>query len=436
MSSNIPFIKQGIPLHKFETNFTHLLIQQRNIPMMTAPSFSGFDEQRLERVTDYISRNYIDTGIIPGCQLGISRHGHLAYFKNFGYMDLERGSKTTDDTIYRIYSMSKPITAVALMILHERGAFQLDDPVHKYVPTWKSQRVWVSGSGDDMVTEDLDRPVTIRDLLRHTSGLLSGESPHLLDDIYRDRGIRDFDNPDSLQLFMDKLAKVPLRYQPGQNWMYSLATDACGALVEIISGKTFSQFLTNEIFDPLGMSDTSFVVKPEQAFRFAANYAVGPDGGLELSDDPVASEFRNPGRFQCGGGGLVGTTSDFVRFCEMLRRGGELDGVRILGSRTITAMTTNQLPGGRDLEHTAIGLFGGAAGRGIGHGLGFGVRMRQPEIGWLGNGEFFWGGAASTSFLIDPREDLLIIFMTQLMPPHPYVFAAGIRNIVYSSIID
>jgi len=259
--------------------------------------WTGLDADRLERITDHMQRNYIGPAKIAGCQIAVARHGHIAYNKTFGMMDIERNRPTRDDTIYRIYSMTKPITSVALMTLYEQGYFQLNDPVSRYVPSWKNHRVWVSGEGGDMVTEAPGRPITFRDVLSHMAGLTYGGGlpgvgvQHPIDNLYRALKIRSAGTSDTMMEFMDKLAQVPLRYQPGQAWMYSLATDVCGALVEIISGKPFAQYLQDVIFGPLGMVDTAFHVAPGKHDRFAANYERGPDKKLKLLDDPATSAF-------------------------------------------------------------------------------------------------------------------------------------------------
>ncbi len=404
--------------------------------------WTGLDAARLERITDHLERNYMSSGKLVGCQVSVARHGHLAYFKSFGLMDRERNAPTRDDTIYRIYSMTKPIASVALMTLYEQGYFQLNDPVSRYVPSWKNHRVWVSGEGDDMKTEAVNRPITFRDVLSHTAGLTYGGGlpgvgvQHPIDNIYRGLKIRSSGSTDTMMQFMDKLGQVPLRYQPGTAWMYSLATDVCGALVEIISGKPLAQYLQDTIFGPLGMKDTSFVVAPDKVDRFAANYQREPDKSLKLIDDPQTSAFTKEPGFKSGGGGLTGTSADYMRFCEMLRRGGELDGHRVLGPRTIEIMHMNHLPDGKDLTQLAIGGFSETANEGVGFGLGFASTMSQVATGSLGAGDYYWGGAASTIFWVDPKEDLCVVFMTQLMPSGTFNFRGQLKSIIYSSIID
>ena len=404
--------------------------------------WTGLDASRLERITEHLERNYIGPEKIAGCQVAVARHGHVAYSRSLGQMDRERGKAMADDAIFRIYSMTKPIVSVALMTLYEQGYFQLNDPVSRYVPSWKKHRVWVSGEGEEMRTEAPARPVTFRDVLSHAAGLTYGGGlpgvgiQHPIDKVYRELKIRSAGSSDTMTEFMDKLAQVPLRYQPGTAWMYSLATDVCGALVEIISGKPLAQYLNEVIFQPLGMVDTAFWVSEAKKPRFTANYQRGADKTLKLIDDPQTSDFTREPAFKSGGGGLTGTTADYLRFCEMLRRGGELDGQRVLGPRTLEVMHMNHLAGGKDLTQLAIGGFSETANEGVGFGLGFASTMSQVATGSLGTGDYYWGGAASTIFWVDPKEDLSVVFMTQLMPSGTFNFRGQLKSIIYSAIID
>ena len=412
--------------------------------MELAPKNTGLSTARLERITEHLERNYVGPGKIAGCQIAVARHGHLAYFRSLGQMDRERDKPMTDDSIFRIYSMTKPITSVALMTLYERGYFQLNDPVSRFFPAWKNHRVWVSGAGADMVTEDPVRPLSMRDMLCHTGGLTYGaalvalgapDAGLAVDKVYAEVGVRR-GRGETLMEFMDKLAQVPLLYQPGERWMYSLSTDVCGALVEKISGQRFDRYLQDTIFGPLGMNDTAFTVAPEKADRFCANYRRGADKSLQLLDDPATSDYLNEPSFFSGGGGLTGTTEDYLRFCEMLRRGGEFEGARILGPRTIDLMRRNHLKDGRDLTQMAIGGFSETANEGVGFGLGFATTMVGVRNGGLGEGDYSWGGAASTIFWVDPKEDLSVVFMTQLMPSGAFNFRGQLKSIIYSSIVD
>jgi CubicO group peptidase (beta-lactamase class C family) len=399
------------------------------------PGAVGFDPARLERITSHLTANYIEPGKIPGCQVLVARHGQPAYFRSLGLMDRERQKPMADDTIFRIYSMSKPITSVALMTLYEQGHFQLNDPVHRFIPEWRDQKVWVSGDVDAMELKAPESPMTMRHVLSHTAGLTYGATNHPVDKAYRRHGVNR-DRSETLRTFIEKLALVPLRYQPGESWMYSFATDVCGYLVEAISGKPFDQYLQETIFDPLGMSDTSFWVRPDKLSRFAANYQRQPDKSLKLIDDPERSTYLSNPSFFSGGGGLTSTTADYLRFCEMLRRGGELDGARILGPRTIDLMARNHLAEGKDLTQMAVGAFSETAYEGVGFGLGFAMTLDEVDAGSLGEGDYYWGGAASTIFWVDPLEDLVVIFMTQLMPSATFNFRGQLKNIIYSAIVE
>ena len=403
--------------------------------METSARQAGFDEARLGRITEHLERHYIDPGKIAGCQVAVARHGHVAYHASLGLRDLERRRPMADDTIFRIYSMTKPITSVALMQLYERGMFQLNDPVHRVIPAWRDHEVYVEGTGERVETRPPESPMTFRHVLGHTAGLSYGATNHPVDQLYRAANVHR-EQGETLRTFVDKLARVPLHYDPGQRWMYSYATDVCGHLVEALSGMPLDRYFEEHILAPLGMTDTAFSVAPGNVDRFAANYERGPDKALKLLDDPQGSPYRVHPTFFSGGGGLTGTTADYLRFCEMLRRGGELDGERILGPRTLRLMTRNHLAGGQDLTQMAEGAFSETAYEGVGFGLGFAMTLSEVAAGTLGPGDFYWGGAASTIFWVDPFEDLSAVFMTQLMPSATFNFRGQLKNIIYSAIID
>jgi CubicO group peptidase (beta-lactamase class C family) len=406
------------------------------------PSAAGFDAGRLDRIATHLERYYIDPGKIAGCQVAVGRRGHLAYHRSFGQLDRERGVPLGDDTIFRVYSMTKPITSIALMQLFEQGRFQLDDRVSRFAPSWREHRVWVSGTGDDIVTEPAHRPISFRDLLTHTSGLTYGGmlpgmgDQHPVDSVYRSMQIRGIGVEMTMPEFMENLGRVPLRFQPGTAYMYSLATDACGALVEIISGMPFAEYLQRNIFEPLGMVDTAFQVPSEKIPRFAANYSRNPDKTTTLLDDPTTSAFTRPPTFTSGGGGLTSTMADYIRFCEMLRRGGELDGQRIIGPRTLELMRMNHLPDGKDLASLDVDLLTLYGNVGVGFGLGFASTIDQVATGALTRGDFYWGGAASTVFWVDSIEDMWVIFLTQVMPSASFDFRGQLRSLVYGAIVD
>ena len=406
------------------------------------PVAAGFDATRLDRIAAHLDSRYVQPGKIAGCQVAVGRRGHLAYSASLGQRDRERGVAMGDDTIFRIYSMTKPITSIALMQLFEQGLFQLDDAVARFFPSWRDHRVWVSGLGSEMVTEPAHRPVSFRDLLTHTSGITYGGvlpgmgDQHPIDALYREQQIRSAGVPITMPEFMEKLARVPLRFQPGTAYMYSLATDVCGALVEHLSGVPFAEYLQRHILGPLGMADTSFQVAADKLPRFAANYARKPAKTTTLLDDPATSSFTRPPAFVSGGGGLTGTVADYIRFCEMLRRGGELDGRRIIGPRTLDLMRMNHLPGGKDLAALDVDLLTLYGNVGVGFGLGFASTIDQVATGALARGDYYWGGAASTVFWVDPIEDLWVVFMTQLMPSVSFDFRGQLRSLVYSAIVD
>ena len=407
------------------------------------PTDAGFSPGRLDRITDHLQRRYIDPGKIAGCQTLVARHGHVAHFSSLGSLDVGRGLPMPHDAVFRLYSMTKPITSVALMSLYERGHFQLNDPVWKFIPSWRNHKVWVCGDGDDMVLEAPRRPMTMRDLLCHTGGLTYGSllasigvdvAPHPVDAVYDRLGVRR-SRDETLADFVAQLSEVPLRYHPGEQWMYSISTDVCGYLVEVISGQRFDHYLQSEIFDPLGMADTSFTVAPANVGRLTANYMRGRDKSLVCIDSPDSSTYLSAPSFLSGGGGLTGTMADYFRFTEMLRRGGELGGNRILGPRTVGLMRRNHLRNGQDLTQMALGSFSETSNDGVGFGLGFASSIDEVATGTFGTGDFYWGGAASTIFWVDPKEDLVVIFLTQLMPSTSYDFRSQLKNIVYSALV-
>ncbi len=411
---------------------------------MTFATLAGLSTARLERITELLQTHYVEPGKIAGCQALVARHGEVAYSCSLGHMDLERSKPWADDTVARIYSMTKPIASVALMSLWERGLFQIDDPVAKVLPEWRGQQVWVSGEGETMKTEPPHRPVSFRDILSHTSGLTYGAlletlgapaARHPVDTAYKALKVR-MEREEDLDAFIAKLGKLPLRYQPGRQWQYSLATDVIGALVQRLSGKRLDVFLQEEIFGPLAMVDTGFYVRAENVSRFAACYARRADKTTVLQDDPQKSPYLQEPVFFSGGGGLVSTMADYHRFCEMLRRGGELDGTRIIGPRTLAFMTRNHLAGGQSLAELALDSFSETTPLGVGFGLGFAMTTDGVRAGTPSEGDYFWGGAASTAFWVDPVQDLVVIFLTQLLPSTTFNFRGQLRSLVYSAIVE
>ena len=392
----------------------------------------GLSADRLGRIDGWMQR-WVDSGRLAGMSVLVSRRGQIAYERCYGLSDRERGTPMATDTIVRIYSMTKPLTSVALMMLYEEGRFQLDDPIHAVLPYFKETRVW-AGEGQDPVP--LARPITYRDLLTHTSGLTYGfinATP--VDAMYRDQGV-DFQTADAtLGDIVHKAATMPLLAQPGTAWNYSIATDVIGHLVAEISGQPFAEFLHDRVVGPLGMTDTAFTVAPQNITRFAANYARGEDGKATLLDDPRTSRFTTSRAIASGGGGLTGTARDYMRFCHMMLNEGSANGHRLLGRKTVELMTSNHLPG--DMAAMGMPRFSESKYDGVGFGLGFSVMLDPAKAEILGTpGEFAWGGAASTAFWIDPAEDMAVVLLTQLTPSSTYPVRRELRVLTYAAIID
>jgi CubicO group peptidase (beta-lactamase class C family) len=406
---------------------------------MARPEDVGLSSERLARIDDHLKKRYLDPGKIAGALTLVWRRGELAWLSPLGAMDLERGRPMAEDTIFRIYSMTKPITSVALMQLHEHGHFQLGDPVHRFIPAFRDLGVYEAGSFPDYRTRPCRRPMTVQDLLRHTSGLTYGFMHRTnVDHGYRKLGIGDVERFDGdLAGMCDAAARLPLEFSPGEAWNYSISTDVCGRLVEILSGEPLDVYFRRHLFEPLGMVDTAFHVPPEKADRFGACYERDRSKRLRVQDDPETSPYREPPKFLSGGGGLVSTAADYLRFCRMLIGGGQLEGQRILGRKTLELMTRNHLGEGRDLSDVALGYFSETPYAGVGFGLGFSVQMDCAKGGIVGSeGEFAWGGAASTAFWVDPAEDLIVIFLTQFMPSRTFNFRGQLKSIVYGAIVD
>jgi CubicO group peptidase (beta-lactamase class C family) len=403
-----------------------------------ANSAAGISKSRLAIIDRFIQSRYIDTGRIPGALIKIARGGEVVHSSAIGFADVERGTSLREDTIFRIYSMSKPITSVAFMMLVEQGRVALDDPVHSVIPEWKDLGVFQGGFMETVRTVRPERPMLMIDLLRHTSGLTYGfQQSTNVDAAYRKLKIGERLADSTLDEMIAQLATVPLEFSPGTAWNYSVSTDVLGYLVGKISGEPFDQFLRKRIFGPLGMNDTGFHVHPGKEPRFAACYAATPKGGMMLADDPERSAYlKAPGLFS-GGGGMVSTAADYLRFCKMLLAGGTLDGVQILSPKTIELMTRNHLPGGKDLPEMSRSLFSEVTYSGVGFGLGFAITLDIARTMLPGSaGDFSWGGAASTYFWIDPREELIVIFMTQLLPSVAYPIRRQLRTLVYSAFAE
>jgi CubicO group peptidase (beta-lactamase class C family) len=405
------------------------------------PDVAGLDADRLDRITRHFDRRYISPGKIAGCQVAVSRHGQLGYFRSFGSRDLERGKPVTEDTIFRIYSMTKPITGVALLTLYEQGEFQLSDPVHRFIPEWRDLKVREKLEGGSSRLVDPQRPMSVRDLLMHMSGLgFAGRGLPLVqtDDDGRTAVLPSWESGATLETLAERLSERALRFHPGTRWFYSTSTDMCARLVEIISGQRFDEYLQRAVFGPLGMVDTGFTVPDTKIDRFAANYSRTADKKLVLIDDPDRSGYRKMPSFLSGGGGLVSTTMDYLRFAQMLANGGELDGTRVLGRKTVELMTVNHLPDNGELRSFAVpGAYGEVGFDGTGFGLTVAIGLGPARSQVIGSaGDFMWGGWASTIFWVDPTEELVVVFMTQFAPSGTFNFRNQLKALVYPALVD
>ena len=406
------------------------------------PAEVGFDPARLDRLDRHF-RRYVDDGLLPGWLITVSRRGRLAHVSSYGSRDVEAGLPVETDTLWRIYSMTKPITSVAAMMLYEEGAFELNDPVSAFIPSFADMRVFVAGSDVKPLTVPATEPVRIWHLLTHTAGLTYGfhrASP--VDARYREAGF-EIGWPHGLDLAQccDAWARQPLLFQPGAEWNYSVATDVLGRVVEVASGQRLDEFLSARILGPLGMTDTGFCVAEAEAGRLAALYTPGPGPGPDLRRmEEMGRVAQHPPRMLSGGGGLISTAADYHRFTQMLldrpgSPGGELDGVRLLGQRTVAYMTRNHLPGGADLEVFGRPLNAEAPFRGVGFGLGFAVVIDAAAGKALdSDGAYSWGGMASTAFWVDPAEELAVCFYTQLMPSSANRIRPQLRQLVYQAL--
>lgn len=402
---------------------------------MLPPISRSLDPQRLEAVGRLLDR-YVNQGKIPGYSCLVSRFGEEAGFYSNGLMDVERAREIKRDTIFRIYSMTKPLTSVAVMQLYQQGHLLLEDEIGQYLPEWNKVTVYQSGGVEAPETVATDRPITIRHLLTHTAGLTYGfHHSHIVDELYRIHGIDVANGLGDASQRLERLTSIPLLFQPGTRWNYSVATDVLGYLVEVISGQSLDQYIAQHICDPLGMVDSGFVVRPDQRNRFSACFQTDQQGGFSLQDDPETSAWLRQPEFISGGGGMVSTIDDYHQFCLALLGRGCYRGTRILGTRTTEYMTLNHLPGNADLHAMSQSAFSETAYDGIGFGLGFSVVIDPAAAGVLCSpGEFSWGGMAGTAFWVDPVEQIIVILMTQLMPSSIYPIRRQLRSAVYQAL--
>lgn len=401
--------------------FLFQVVNSQGLPTVK-PEEAGLASDRLNRIKP-VMQSYVDENKLPGLITMVARQGKIVHFEKYGMMDLDKPMQL--NTIFRIASMSKPITSVAVMILYEEGHFQLDDPIAKYIPEFKDLKVFSTKDKDGIHLEDQIRPMTIRDLLIHTSGLTYGIFGNtVVDSMYRSANLW----AGTLKEMVQELSEIPLLYQPGTKWNYSFSTDVLGYLVEEVSGKSFDKFLKEKIFEPLKMKDTDFYVPKEKINRCSAIYGVSDNNGIKVISKPDTSIISRSPKFFSGGGGLFSTASDYMIFAQMLLNQGEINGVRLLGRKTVELMTEN---------HLSEGLMSLAGRPGSGFGLGFSVVTDVPKTQTLGSvGEFGWAGIYNTYFSIDPKEKLIWILMTQFSPFSFYPVNKEFNVLVYQAIVN
>jgi CubicO group peptidase (beta-lactamase class C family) len=401
------------------------------------PEKVGLSAERLARLDRHFAR-YVDDGRLAGWLALVSRRGQIAHLSTYGQRDLASGAPVEADTLWRLYSMTKPVTSVAAMMLYEEGAFDLRDPISKWIPSFQSMRVYAGGPAAAPMTRPATEPVRVWHLLTHTAGLTYGfHHVHPVDAMYAAAGYEWGTPPGAdLATAVDAWAGLPLLFEPGAEWAYSVATDVLGRLVEVISGMPLDRFFAERILEPLGMTDASFWVPEDRAARLATLYGVRPGEPVAIPIPGSRDALRRPDMLS-GGGGLIGSARDYHRFTQMLLGRGELDGTRILGPRTVDFMARNHLPGGADLKTYGRPLFAETTFEGVGFGLGFSVSLDTAAAKLLGTaGEFAWGGAASTAFWVDPAEELTVVFLTQLLPSSTYPIRPQLKALVYQAIID
>jgi CubicO group peptidase (beta-lactamase class C family) len=402
------------------------------------PSALGFDAERLARIDRHFAR-YVDDKKLPGWHAVVSRRGQVVHSSTYGMRDIDAGLPFESDTVVRMFSMTKPITSVAAMMLYEEGAFSLKEPISTFIPEFADTPVYTGGSYLKPVVEPQTEPIRVWHLLSHTSGLTYGfHNTHPVDAIYRQAGF-EWGIPAGMDLeaCCQAWAQLPLVFQPGSEWNYGVSTDVLGRVVEVVSGQPLDEFMKQRIFDPLGMTETDFWVPQSRADRFARLYMPHPATG-ETFLMPGTPEADHRPAMLGGGGGLIGTAHDYLRFTHMLLNRGELDGVRLLGTRTVDYMTRNHLPGNADLEAFGRPLFAETTFDGVGFGLGFSVTMDPVANRVLGSkgGEYAWGGAASTAFWVDPAEEIVVLFLTQLLPSSTYPIREDLKALVYQALVD
>ncbi len=403
------------------------------------PESAGMSSERLDRIRPAFE-SYVTDGKLAGVVTVVTRGGKVVHVEASGHRDVEAGEPMTEDTLFRMYSMTKPIASAALMMLWEEGHFLLSTPLARILPEFAGTQVYVSGDGDDMQTAPPRRPIVIRDLMTHTAGLTYAFIPSPVAASYAAAGLEGSAAAvphDDLAHFVRELARQPLLAHPGAAWNYGLGLEVAGRVIEVVSGQTFREFLKERILDPLGMVDTDFHVPDDKLDRFAATYAPTPEGGMVVIDDPETSAYRTAPKVEMGGSGLVATAGDYLRFAQMLANGGELDGVRILGTRTVALMMDNHLgPAYGPSPMSTLNLDMGMS-EGMGYGLG-GYSITDTGLTGLpaSPGAYGWGGMASTDFLVDPEEELVLMVLTQLVPIGTYPLRPTMEVLTYQAIVE
>ena len=409
-----------------------------NFGVTVDPKEVSLDATRLKNIDKHFKR-YVDEGRLAGFAVAVARRGEVAHFGMYGHKDSETSASITSDTMYRIYSMTKPVTSIALMMLVEQGLLQLTDPVSKFIKSFGETRVWNTGTILKPMTAALTEPIRVWHLLTHTSGLTYGFNyADVVDDMYRRAGFETgLSYNESLEVVCDKIASLPLVFQPGSSWNYSMATDVVGRIIEVISKMPLDEFLEKNIFAPLGMTDTAFFVPEEKRSRVSSLYRYDEVNHSKIKLDTLGNgSLENP-KFLSGGGGLISTAGDYFKFIKMLEGRGKSGDVRIVSSRTIDLMTQNHLPNNAD-----ISTFGRPIGEeflydGLGFGLGFSVVVDQAKTRVAcPKGTFAWGGMASTAFWVDPVNEISAMFFTQLIPSGVYPIRQYLRSLVYAALAD
>lgn len=389
---------------------------------LSSPESVGMSTERLAKIAP-VMQQYIDDGKLAGLATFVARKGQIVHHETYGMADIAAKKPITRETIFRIYSMTKPVTAVAAMILYEEGKLSLKDPVSKHIPAFKNLKVFAGGTMANPVLEDPKEEMRIIDLIRHTAGFTYTRGGTAVDSLYREKAIFHLD--DSLEGMINKLAEIPLLYQPGTKYHYSVSIDVLGYVVQVVSGIPFDQFMRERIFQPLKMKDTGFYVPAEKIHRFATRYQLTKDDPLVVGDHPDKSDFGKKSNTPYGGGGLVSTIADYFRFAQMILNKGELDGVRILSRKTVEYMLLDHLPEGERV------------GPGFGMGIGFGILTDPVEYGRMSTtGSARWSGAANTFFWIDPQEELIFMVWTQLFPYGVYDIRHKFKIMAQAAIID